>query len=88
MDEDAWETVGAPMMLDTNGDAVFIYTPPSYRTAGVSKAKDRKYASKMFKRAQGDTTGRWAAFHFTSHDNPYRSSVALSELAQDMTALS
>jgi len=88
MDEDAWETVGAPMMLDTNGDAVFIYTPPSYRTAGVSKAKDRKYASKMFKRAQGDTTGRWAAFHFTSHDNPYLSSVALSELAQDMTALS
>ena len=88
MDEDAWETVGAPMMLDTNGDAVFIYTPPSYRTAGVSKAKDRKYASKMFKRAQGDKTGRWAAFHFTSHDNPYLSSVALSELAQDMTALS
>lgn len=87
MDEDAWEVVGAPMMLDTNGTAVFIYTPPSFRTAGVSKAKDRKFASKLFKRAQADTSGRYAAFHFTSHDNPYLSTVALEELEQDMTAL-
>ena len=29
MAEDTWEVVGAPMLLDNNGDAVFIYTPPS-----------------------------------------------------------
>src|ERR1051325_7394577 len=32
MDESAWEEVGAPMLLDNNGDAVFIYTPPSLRS--------------------------------------------------------
>ena len=29
MNEDTWAVVGAPMLLDNNGDAVFIYTPPS-----------------------------------------------------------
>src|SRR5262249_19184516 len=32
MNEDAWGVVGAPMLLDTNGDATFVYTPPSFRT--------------------------------------------------------
>lgn len=86
--EDAWEIVGAPMLLDNNGDAVFIYTPPSLRSAGVSKAHDPRHAAKMFKAAQADTTGRWAAFHFTSHDNPYISQEALSELMQDMSKAS
>ena len=84
-DEDAWEVVGAPMLLDNNGDAVFIYTPPSLRSAGVSKARDPRHAAKMFKMAQADETGRWEAFHFTSHDNPYISEDALGELIQDMS---
>ncbi|MBU1173338.1 MAG: hypothetical protein KKD44_27540, partial [Proteobacteria bacterium] len=29
MNEDTWEVVGAPMLLDNDGDAMFIYTPPS-----------------------------------------------------------
>jgi phage terminase large subunit-like protein len=41
----------------------------------------------MFKRAQEDTSGRWAAFHFTSHDNPYISQEALQDITSDMTAL-
>lgn len=88
MNEDAWEVVGAPMLLDNNGNAIFVYTPPSFRTAGVSKARNKKHATLMFERAKNDTTGRWAAFHFTSHDNPHISEEALSELAGDMTALS
>lgn len=87
MNEDAWEVVGAPMMLDTNGDAVFVYTPPSFRTAGMSKAHDPRHAAKLFARAQSDTSGRWAAFHFGSHDNPYLSSEALVEITKDMTDL-
>lgn len=87
MNEDAWGLVGAPMLADNNGDAVFIYTPPSLRTAGVSKARDKRHASKLFARAVADATGRWAAFHFTSRDNPYISQMAVDELAQDMTAL-
>lgn len=88
MNEDAWEVVGAPMLLDNNGNAIFVYTPPSFRTAGVSKARNKKHATLMFERAKNDTSGRWAAFHFTSHDNPHISEEALSELASDMTALS
>lgn len=87
MNEDAWETVGAPMMLDTNGNATFVYTPPSLRTAGVSKARDPRHASKLFERARKDTSGRWGAFHFSSHDNPHLSKIALDEITGDMTNL-
>lgn len=87
MNEDAWGIVGAPMLLDNDGAAVFIYTPPSTRTAGISKAHDKKHAAKLFKAAQADTSGRWAAFTFSSHDNPHLSSEALGEIAEDMSAL-
>jgi len=85
MDEDTWDVVGAPMLLDNDGDALFIYTPPSLRSAGVSKARDPRHASKMFRAAAEDQTGRWQALHFTSHDNPYISGAALQELIQDMS---
>jgi hypothetical protein len=85
MNEDAWGVVGAPMLLDTNGDAVFCYTPPSFRTASITKAHDPRHASKLFARAQQDTTGRWATFHFTSQENPYLSAQALDEITRDMT---
>jgi len=87
MDESAWEEVGAPMLLDNNGDAVFIYTPPSLRSRSVSKARDPQHAAKMYAAAKADTTGRWATFHFGSADNPHISREALAEIAQDMTAL-
>ncbi len=83
--EDAWEVVGAPMLIDNNGDAVFIYTPPSLRSAGISKAHDPRHAAKMFKAAQADTTGLWQAFHFTSFDNPFISSEGLVAVARDMS---
>ena len=87
MNEDTWEVVGAPMLLDNDGDALFIYTPPSLRSRSVSKARDPLHAAKVFKKAQQDNTGRWAAFHFTSFDNPYISHDALKEITQDMTQL-
>ena len=87
MNEDAWQVVGAPMLLDNNGDAIFIYTPPSYRTAGMTKAHDPKHAAKLFAMAQSDKTGRWQTFHFTSHENPYISEVALEEIKADMKDL-
>ena len=85
--EDAWNTVGAPMLADNNGNAIFIYTPPSLHSRSVSKASDPQNAAKMFKRAAADTSGRWAAFNFTSYDNPYISKEALDDLAQDMTSV-
>lgn len=87
MDETAWSEVGAPMLLDNNGNASFIYTPPSLHSRSASKAKDPQHAAKLFKRALADTTGRWKTFHFASKDNPYISREALSEISKDMTAL-
>jgi len=87
MGEDTFDKVGAPMMLDTNGDTVFIYTPLSLATKTQTKAKDPRHAAKLFKAAQ-DKAPRWETFHFTSHDNPNLSAEALEEIVQDMTRLS
>ncbi len=95
MCEDAWGRVGAPMLLDNDGDAVFIYTPPSLASRSASKSTDPQHAAKMFKmavkemeraRAEGRDP-RWEAFHFTSHDNPHISAEALAEISKDMTRL-
>jgi hypothetical protein len=88
MDEDAWELVGAPMLLDNNGDAVFIYTPPSLHSRSVSKARDPQHAAKMFAQAEQDMSGRWKTFHFSSHKNPYINKDALFDITKDMTTLS
>lgn len=95
MNEDAWELVGAPMLLDNNGRAIFIYTPPSLRSRSTSKANDPQHAAKMFVRAKfvealalkEDKPSRWKTFHFSSMDNPFLSKVALQEITQDMTSL-
>lgn len=87
MNEDAWGVVGAPMLLDNNGDVVFVYTPPSLRSAGTSKARDPQHAAKLFEKAKADQSGRWATFHFRSHDNPYISTEALSDITSDMSDL-
>ncbi len=74
MDPSAWDLVGAPMLLDNDGDAVFIGTP-----------KRKNHFHNMYTRAIGDQTGRWEAWHFTSHDNPHLSEPALMEITADMT---
>lgn len=82
MNEDVWQDVTQPMLLDNDGTAIFIFTPPSLKSEGVSKAKDPRHASKLYKRAEGDKSGRWETFHFTSFDNPTLSKVALKELTE------
>lgn len=87
MHEETWGVVGAPMLLDNDGDAVFVYTPPSLRSIIHSRATDPYHVAKLYQKAKADESGRWAAFHFTSHDNPYISATALAEITSDMTAL-
>ena len=83
MDEDAWESVGQPMLLDTNGDALFLYTPPSIRTRGVrSKARNKRHAADLFKRAEN--LPHWQTWHYASRVNPILSRRALELLTQDM----
>jgi len=77
MSKDAWGLVGAPMLLDNNGDAIFIYTTK----------RGKHHSKELYKRAEEDTSGRWAVFNFSSHDNPYLSREALAEITQDMTQL-
>jgi len=83
MAEDTWDEVGAPMLLDNNGDAVLIFTPPSLRATGVSKARDPRHASKLFKEAEKDPL--WETIHFTSLDNPFISKQGLSLITSDMS---
>jgi hypothetical protein len=74
MKPSAWDEVGAPMLLDNDGDAVFIFTP-----------KRRNHAHSLYVNAVGDDTGRWQAWHFASYENPYLSKAALAEIVRDMT---
>jgi hypothetical protein len=97
MCEDARELGGAPMLLDTNGDAVFIYTPPSLWTLRkfTSKARDPQHAAKMYMAAKAEelraaTEGRasrWRAFHWKSSENGYISAEALKDISKDMTSI-
>lgn len=87
MHEDTWALVGAPMLLDNDGDAVFIYTPPSRRSLERSRARNPRHAAKLYKKAEADASGRWAVFHFASHANPFISETALGEITSDMTDL-
>jgi ribosomal protein L37AE/L43A len=88
MSEDTWSDVGAPMLIDNNGDAVFIYTPPSLESVSVTKAQDPRHAAKMYERAERDNSGRWATFHWTSYDNPFVSDKGIAEVVADMTTAS
>ena len=85
MDEDAWRLVGAPMLIDNNGNATFLYTPPSLHTRSVSMARNKMHAAELYIQAQKNP--RWATFHFTSHANPYISREGLAEVTEDLTAL-
>jgi hypothetical protein len=85
MNEDAWGVVGLPMLMDNNGDAVLIYTPPSLHTRSASKATDKRHAARMFKEHKDDP--RWLCIHWTSHDNPHVSEEGIAEVSADMTKL-
>ena len=74
LDPTAWYEVGAPMMADRDGTAYFYSTPAR-----------KNWFYHLYQRAVSDTTGRWAAFHATTHDNPHLSAAAVEELAGDMT---
>lgn len=87
MNEDTWGIVGAPMLMDNNGNAIFIYTPPSLHSRSVTKADDPQHAAKLFKKASADTTGRWKAFHFSTYDNPYIDKSVIDDLASDMSSI-
>lgn len=74
LEPEAWYEVGAPMMADRDGTAVFLSTPIR-----------KNWFYGLYQRAVSDTSGRWAAFHATTLDNPHLNQTAVHELAADMT---
>lgn len=68
------DEVVLPMLLDRGGTVVYGGTP-----------KRKNHFFHKYAAAASDTTGRWAAWHFTSHDNPHLDATALAEISQDLT---
>lgn len=85
MCEDAWEEVGQPMLLDNDGNATFIYTPPSLVSTGVSKARDPRHAAKLYAKYADGHDPDWETFHASSYDNPTISKEALDRITKDMS---
>jgi hypothetical protein len=82
MDPETWTLVGAPMLLDNDGDAVFIYTSDQ---RALHASQLYKKAEQLQKEAEAaGEVPRWAVFNFTSFDNPYISQVALADITGDM----
>jgi len=74
MKPSAWSKVGAPMLADNDGDAVFFTTP-----------NRRNHAYVAYMRGQQDEAGRWKSWTAPSTANPHLSAEVLAELATDMT---
>ncbi len=70
---DAWYEVGAPMLLDTDGDAYFFSSP-----------NRRNWFFELYQRGVADGD-RWASWNFSSFDNPHLSASALAEISSDLT---
>ena len=72
-----------PCFSDTNGDAIFLYTPPSIVSKGVSKAQNKFHAAQMYKEKRLDP--EWLCLHATSMDNPHLSQEAFDNIAKVMS---
>lgn len=61
--EHVWDKIISPMLIQTNGWALFITTPN-----GVANHFKKFWDSAVALESEGDKD--WATFHFTSYDNP------------------
>lgn len=75
LDPLAWFEVGAPMLVDTNGEAWFISTPDR-----------RNWFFQLYQRAIDPAETHWAGWQFATTANPYLKADALAMLIADMTA--
>jgi hypothetical protein len=74
MKPETWTVVGAPMLLDADGDVIFAFTP-----------NHRNHAFLLFQQAIVDKTGYWKTFHGTSYDNPHLKPRVIDRLKASMT---
>lgn len=62
--EFVWDKIIGPMLVQTNGWALFITTPN-----GVANHFKKFWDTSMAQESEKDS--RWKTFHFSSYDNPY-----------------
>lgn len=74
LDPDTWYKVGQPMLLKSDGKAIFLSSP-----------KRRNWFWELFVKAQADESGLWQAWNFSSHENPHLSTTALERMAENMS---
>jgi len=87
--EDAWNLAGSSILLDTDGDAILLYTPPSLH-GKPTKATDSHFVSKLYKSAaeeEANGNKRWLTVHMASSSNPFISTDALSALSENMSVI-
>lgn len=67
MNEEVWGVVGAPMLADNNGDAAFIYTPPSLHRAAHQKPTTRNMPPRCLSALKHPAihAGSWSIFLVT-----------------------
>lgn len=73
LEPQTWFAVAAPMLADRDGSAMFISTP-----------RAKNWFFHLYQRAQNPDDTRWQAWHFTTHDNPHLSAIAVAQLQYDM----
>jgi phage terminase large subunit len=61
--EQVWDKIISPMLVQTNGWAIFITTPN-----GIANHFKKFWDNAVAMEAEGNTD--WKTFHFTSYDNP------------------
>lgn len=89
MARDVWDEVGAPILIDSNGIAYFIFTPPSLRTTlETNNNRAGELARYVVEMARDEQVKGWRYIHFTSLDNPYISHEAIAALeAGDISSI-
>lgn len=75
LEERAWSEVGAPMLLDTAGKAIFISSPAR-----------RNWLYRLYQKGLDPQEANWQAWHFPTTANPHITEAALALLTADMTA--
>lgn len=72
LEPESWYSVFIPMLLDTNGDALFLSTPL------------RNWFYYLCQDAIADDSGIWQLWHKTTMDNPHISQEAIDIMVRDM----
>lgn len=73
LDPLTWFQAAQPMLIDTDGDALFISSP-----------RRKNWFYKLYLKGKDGDNTRWHSWKFTSYANPHLSKELINELKEDM----